>query len=73
MATEKEIHQLVGRAVVDAEFRKKLMADPENTVKEAGYDLTDEQLKALKSIDGKGLALVLDETLPKSSLGRLKL
>ena len=65
MATEKEIHELVGRAVVDAEFRKKLMADPENTVKEAGYDLTDEQLKALKGMNGKGLASVLDENLPK--------
>ena len=65
MATEKEIHELVGRAVVDADFRKKLMADPENTVKEAGYDLTDEQLKALKDMNGKGLASVLDESLPK--------
>jgi len=72
MATQKEMHELIGRAVVDAEFRKKLMANPENTVKEAGYDLTDEQLKALKSMNEKGLALVLDEILPKS-LGRLKL
>lgn len=65
MATQKEIHELVGRAVVNAEFRKKLMADPENTVKEAGFSLTDEQLKTLKSMDGKGLASVLDESLPK--------
>jgi len=65
MATAKEIHELVGRAVVDAEFRKKLIADPENTVKEAGFNLTDEQLNALKSTDGKSLASVLDENLPK--------
>ena len=69
MATEKEIHELVGRAVVDAEFRKKLMNDTEKTAKEAGFDLTDEQLNALKSMNGKGLASVLEETLPKSSMG----
>lgn len=68
MATEREIHELVGRAVVDADFRKKLIADPEGTVKEAGYSLTDEQLKALKDMNGKGLASVLDESLPKFGL-----
>jgi len=68
MATQKEIHELVGRAVVDADFRKKLIADPEGTVKEAGYSLTDEQLKALKDMNGKGLASVLDESLPKFGL-----
>ena len=68
MATQKEIHELVGRAVVDADFRKKLIADPEGTVKEAGYSLTDEQLKALKDMNGKGLASVLDESLSKFGL-----
>jgi len=72
MATEREIHELVGRAVVDADFRKKLIADPEGTVKEAGYELSKEQLEALKSMNGKGLASVLDETLPKSAT-RLRL
>ena len=72
MATQKEIHELVGRAVVDADFRKKLIADPEGTVKEAGYELSKEQLEALKSMNGKGLASVLDETLPKSAT-RLRL
>ncbi len=65
MATEKEMHELVGRAVVDHEFRAKLMADPEQAAKEAGYTLTAEQLAALKSADGKALAQVLDEKLPK--------
>jgi len=68
MATEKEIHELVGRAVVDAEFRKKLMNDTEKTAKEAGFDLTDEQLNALKSMNGKGLASVLEDSLPKTGL-----
>lgn len=66
MATEKEMYELVGRAVVDAEFRKKLMADPAQAAKEAGYTLTTEQLAALKTAEGKGLAAVLEERLPKS-------
>jgi hypothetical protein len=66
MATEKEMYELIGRAVADAEFRQKMMADPEEAAKEAGYTLTTEQLTALKSAAGKGLAAVLDERLPKS-------
>jgi hypothetical protein len=66
MATEEELYALIGRAVVDAEFRQKLMADPEGAAKEAGYTLTEEQLAALKSAEGKGLASVLEERLPKS-------
>lgn len=66
MATDKEMYELTGRAVVDVEFRKKLLADPELAVQEAGYTLTPEQLAALKSVEGKGLAAVLDERFPKA-------
>ena len=66
MATEKELHELVGRAVVDAEFRARMVADPEQAAKEMGYELTAEQVAALKEVEGKGLAAVLDERLPKS-------
>ena len=68
MATEKEMHELIGKAVMDSEFRKKLMADPESTIKEAGFELTEEQLAAIKDIEGKGLAAALDESLPKLAL-----
>jgi hypothetical protein len=68
MATQKEIHELIGRAAYDEEFRKKLMTDPEGTVKELGSDLTQEQLSAIKGMEGKGLAAVLDESLPKLAL-----
>ncbi len=66
MATENELHELAGCAVVDAEFRAKLMADPEQAAKEAGYTLTAEQLAALKSPDLQGLARTLNERMPKS-------
>jgi len=66
MATEKEMYELIGRAVMDVEFRKKMRADPEKAAKEAGYKLTAKQLEALKTAEGKGLASVLEERLPKS-------
>ncbi len=65
MATEKEMYELVGRAVVDAAFRSKLMADPEQAAKEAGYTLTAEQLAAFKTAESKGMDAVLEERLPK--------
>lgn len=67
MASEKEMYELVGRAVVDSDFRKKMMADPEQAAKDTGCVLTAEQLVALKAVDGKGLAAMLEERLPKSS------
>jgi hypothetical protein len=66
MATEKEMYELIGRAVADPEFRKKIAANPEEAAKEAGYTLTAEQLEALKSEDAKGIATVLEERFPKS-------
>ena len=73
MATQKEMHELVGRAVVDEAFRAKLVANPEQAAKEAGFDLTPEQLNAFQATDlkglGEGLAEVLSERLPKSSYG----
>ena len=66
MATEKEMYELVGRAVIDAAFREQLLADPAGAAAAAGYALTAEQLAALKSADGQGLAALLEDRLPKS-------
>ena len=66
MATEEEMYALIGRAVADPEFRGKLAADPEAAAGEAGYALTAEQVAALKSAEGQGLATVLEERLPKT-------
>ena len=67
MATEKEMHELVGKAVLDVAFRRKLIADPKAAAKEAGIMLSEEQLAALKSAEGKGLAAILEERLPKTT------
>lgn len=45
MKTEKE---LIGRAVVDPEFRKRLLADPEGVIASEGYEVSAETLAELK-------------------------
>ncbi len=65
VATEKEFQELLGRALADAEFRARLFDDPRRAAQGAGYDLTAEQLAALKTIDLQTFAESLDERLVK--------
>lgn len=66
MATESEMHELIGRAVASSDFRAALLADPERTLREAGCQLTDEQLARLKATDLEALCEGLDERLSKN-------
>lgn len=51
----KHIDEITARALSDAEFRKKLSADPERTLREAGYPLEgqEEFLKKLRAAIGQ--------------------
>lgn len=42
MASEKEIYEIIGRAVADKKFRENLNSDPEGAAKALGYSLTPE-------------------------------
>jgi len=66
MATQKEIHELIGRIVADPDFRASIVDDPEKAVKDTGYELTDEQMNALKKADMKALGEDLGDRLSKS-------
>ena len=50
MAKQK-LERLIGRAVLDPKFREKLFADPEKAIREAGFDLTAEEMAGLKKLD----------------------
>jgi hypothetical protein len=65
MASQKEMYEVLGRALADAEFRAALMADPFKAVKEAGYELTEEQMAMLKQADFAALSEGLGERLSK--------
>ena len=66
MAREQELHRVIGRAVVDKEFRTRLAADPVVAAAEVGVVLTAEEAAGLRSEDGQGVAQVLEERLPKT-------
>jgi hypothetical protein len=57
----KDFERLIGRAVLDAKFREKLLADPEKAIREAGFDLSEEEVAGLKSIDAQKTRALLEE------------
>ena len=67
MATEKEMFELIGRMMADPAFRASLVEDPETAVKDAGFDLTEEQMASLKERDLQALSADLDERLSKET------
>ena len=73
MATPEDLRTVAGKAIADSIFRQKLLDDPEAAVKEAGIDLSPDQLKALKDMDKaeleKGLG-DLDQRLTMACWGK---
>jgi hypothetical protein len=47
--SKEAVERVVGRAVLDSEFREALFADPDEVL--ADYELTEEEVAALKAID----------------------
>jgi hypothetical protein len=68
MATEKEMHELLGRAMTDADFRAALIADPVKAAAGMDISLTKEQMAGLKASDLAQAAEGLDERLSKRLL-----
>jgi hypothetical protein len=44
-------HEVIGRAIADADFRKRLLADPAGTLKDAGISVDDDTIKQLEALD----------------------
>jgi len=70
MATEKEMYELLGRALTDPQLRAALAEDPLKAARGLGLDLTEEQLAGLRASDLGALAEGLDERLSKGLLAR---
>ncbi len=68
MATQDELHSLAGKALAEPDFRKKLMDDPEEAIKETGVELTPEQMQALKQMDKNQLDAELTELEQRLSM-----
>ena len=56
--THRNVETLIGRLATDPNLRRRFLEDPEqvlNEFKEQGYELTNVELEALASIDGKAI------------------
>ena len=51
--SREALETVIGRAVIDEEFRVALFADPDAAL--AGYELTEEEVAALKRVDAESL------------------
>jgi hypothetical protein len=68
------IEKITGRAISDVEFRKKLSADPERALREAGYPIEghEDLLKSLKAATSglpEALASEYEKNFPGGSGG----
>jgi len=43
-----DFERLVGRAILDLDFRKRLLDDPEGTVKDSGFNISESELEQLR-------------------------
>jgi len=72
--TQKEaLRVIAGKAISDPVFRAKLLDDPESAISEAGFDLTPDQIEALKEMDREQLErglTDLDERLTMACWGK---
>lgn len=55
--------ELVGRAIQDTEFRRRLLAEPEGVVAAEGYDLTEAQMEAIRNLDADAVDEAIDAML----------
>ncbi|MGD8474849.1 MAG: Franean1_4349 family RiPP, partial [Anaerolineae bacterium] len=67
--SKEAVEKIVGRAVLDSQFREALFADPDEVLGE--YELTQEEVAALKAIDFETMesfAGTLDDRISKVGL-----
>lgn len=58
--------ELIGRAIIDADFRARLLADPQGTIEAEGFVVEPELINQLKNMDpvaAEAAARGLDQAL----------
>jgi hypothetical protein len=67
--SKSEMQRLIGKALIDEWFRRRLISDPEETTRAYGFQLSEAELATLKSRDraqAEALATELDRRLQTS-------
>lgn len=62
-----KMYELIGRAIADPDFRSALIADPDKAIKEAGYELTEDEMSTLRQVDLEAAAEELGGRISKST------
>ena len=58
---KKHLERMVGRALLDPKFRERLFSDPERTIREEGFELTEDQMAALSKLDRQKAESAIEE------------
>ena len=66
---QDELRTIAGKALADPAFREELLADPEGAIKEAGIELSPEQMKALKTMDREQFENALTDLDERLTMG----
>lgn len=61
MSETKGREALIGRALIDVDFRERLLSDPETTISAEGYTVPTELVAQLKNIDAEQAAAAVAE------------
>ena len=68
-ASDREIFEIIGRAVADKNFRAVLLEDPQKAAESLGYSLTAEQITSLKESELGRISEELNTRISKMGLG----
>jgi hypothetical protein len=69
MDSNKTIHELIGRAVTDPDFRMRLFDDPEGTLAAEGYKIAPEVVEKFKALDVEAAEAAINQ-LDEAFAGR---
>jgi hypothetical protein len=69
MAGEDDLRAVAGKALADLDFRQKLLDDPEAAVKDAGFELSKDQMDQLKHMDKKAFEGGLEDLDQRLTMG----
>jgi hypothetical protein len=67
--SKEAVEAVIGKSVIDAEFRKLLLSDPQKALE--GFELTDTEKAGLKSIGSETLEAMGNSLDTRSSKRRL--
>jgi hypothetical protein len=68
MATQAQMDRLVGKALFDGDFRKRLIDDPEKAARSLRYRLTEPQVARIRSLSVKELESLAAEFVEATDL-----